>query len=81
MENRKPYRITDIISIILSIVTLVTVISGGFFWFYKTNSLPGRVDDVEKRVSELETKLVENNTKTDLVLQAVYEIRSVLLKK
>lgn len=81
MENNKPYRITDIISIILSIVTLVTIISGGFFWFYKTNSLPKRVDDVEQRVSKLETQLVENNTKTDLVLQAVYEIRSVLLRK
>ena len=80
MDNRKPYRIADIISIALSIITLITVISAGFFWFYKTNALPTRVDDVEKRVDKLEKQLVENNTKTDLIYQAVLEIRGVLLR-
>ncbi len=81
MEDRRKFRLTDLVSLLLSIVTLITVISGGFFWFYKTNSLPTRVDTVEQRVDKLEKQLIENNTKTDLIYQAVLEIRSVLLKK
>ena len=75
------YRIADIVSISLSIITLLTVISGGFFWFYKTNALPSRVDSVEQRVDKLERQLVENNTKTELIYQGVLEIRSVLLRR
>lgn len=81
MEDRRKFRLTDLVSLLLSIVTLITVISGGFFWFYKTNSLPTRVDTVEQRVDKLEKQLIENNTKTDLIYQAVLEIRSVLLQK
>lgn len=81
MDDRRKFRITDTLSLLLSIVTLLTVISGGFFWFYKTNSLPSRVDSVEKRVDAIEKQLVKNDTKTDLIYQAVLEIRSVLLTK
>lgn len=79
--DKHHYRIADIVSIILSLVTLLTVISGGFFWFYKTNSLPSRVESVEQRVDKLERQLVENNTKTELIYQGVLEIRSVLLRR
>ena len=79
--DKHQYRIADIISISLSIVTLLTVISGGFFWFYKTNALPSRVDNVEQRVDKIERQLVENNTKTELIYQGVLEIRSVLLRR
>lgn len=80
MENRKPYRIADVLSIALSMLTLITIISGGFFWFYKTNALPTRVAKTEERLDKLEEQLITNNTKTDLLLQAVYEIRGVLLR-
>lgn len=80
MENRR-LRISDIVSLTISVVTLLTVVSGGFFWFYRTDALPSRVDSVEQRVDKLEKQLVENNTKTDLIYQAVLEIRSVLLKR
>lgn len=80
MEQRK-HRITDLVSIILSITTLVTVVASGFFWFYKTNELPARVEKTENRLDKLETQMIENSTKTELIYQGVLEIRSVLLRK
>ena len=40
-----------------------------------------RVDTIDDRVRIAEQNLEKNNTKTDLTLQAVYEIRGILLKK
>ena len=40
-----------------------------------------RVDTIDDRVRIAEQNLEKNNTKTDLTLQAVYEIRGLLLKK
>jgi len=80
MEQRK-FRLTDLVSITLSVVTLFTVIASGFFWFYKTNELPTRVKDTEIRLDKLENQMIENKTKTELIYQGVLEIRSVLLKR
>lgn len=40
-----------------------------------------RVDTIDDRIRIAEQNLEKNNTKTDLTLQAVYEIRGLLLKK
>lgn len=77
----KKLRITEILSIIVSSTTLITVISGAFFWFHQTSMLPNRMENAEKRIDKLEAQLIENNTKTELIYQAVLEVRSVLLKK
>lgn len=81
MPENKKLRLTDILSITVSIVTLVTVASSMFFWFYKTDGLPSRVENNEKRIDKLEKQIIENNTKTELIYQGVLEIRSVLLRK
>lgn len=81
MPEHRKLRLTDIISIAVSIVTLVTVASSMFFWFYKTDGLPSRVENNEKRIDKLEKQIIENNTKTELIYQGVLEIRSVLLRK
>lgn len=80
-HEHRHFRLADSVSIILSLITLCTVISAGFFWFYKTSALPGRVDDAEHRLDKIERQMVENNTKTELIYQGILEIRSVLLKK
>lgn len=80
MEHRR-WRISNILSIAVSIVTLVTVVSSMLFWFYKTDGLPARVENNEKRIDKLEKQIIENNTKTDLIYQGVLEIRGVLLRK
>lgn len=74
-------KLTEILSITISLVTLVTIISAGFFWFYKTNSLPARVDIAEQRLDKIEKQMIENSTKTDLIYSSVLEIRAVLLRK
>lgn len=79
MEHRR-IRITDIASIAVSIITLVTVASSMLFWFYKTDGLPARVENNEKRIDKLEKQIIENNTKTDLIYQGILEIRGVLLR-
>lgn len=81
MPEHRKLRITDIISIAVSVVTLVTVASSMFFWFYKTDGLPSRVENNEKRIEKLEKQIIENNTKTDLIYQGILEIRGVLLRK
>lgn len=80
IDEHKHFRLADFISIVLSIVTLLTVISAGFFWFYKTSALPQRVDSAEKRLDKIEKQMIENNIKTELIYQAILEVRSVLLK-
>jgi len=81
MPEHRKLRITDIISITVSVVTLVTVASSMFFWFYKTDGLPSRVEKTEQRIDKLEKQIIENNTKTDLIYQGILEIRGVLLRK
>lgn len=44
-------------------------------------SVNKRVDTIDERIRIAEQNLEKNNTKTDLTLQAVYEIRGLLLKK
>lgn len=86
--SEKKLKVADILSITLSTITLITVISVGFFWFYKTDELPRKVQETnlrvelaESRLDKLELQMVENSTKTQLIYQGVLEIRSVLLKK
>ncbi len=81
MTERRKLRVTDLISIAVSVVTLVTVVSSMFFWFYKTDGLPLRVENNEKRIDKLEKQIIENDTKTDLIYQSVLEIHSVLLRR
>ena len=40
-----------------------------------------RIDGVDDRVRILETNLAKNSTKTDMTLNAVYEIRAILMGK
>ena len=40
-----------------------------------------RVDTIDDRLRVAEQNLEKNSTKTDLTLQAVYEIRGLLLKR
>ena len=81
MSDQKNLKFTDILSIAVSVITLVTVASSMFFWFYKTDGLPSRVENNEKRIDKLEKQIIENNTKTDLIYQGILEIRGVLLRK
>lgn len=71
--------IPEKISVIVSCITLFSVLFAGTFWVYKTNELPTIVDSHEKRISNIEKQLAENNTKTELIYQSVLEIRRVLM--
>ena len=52
-----------------------TEIRGNFEYVNK------RVDTIDERLRLAEQNLEKNSTKTDLTLQAVYEIRGLILKK
>lgn len=79
--EKKHFRIADILSISLSVITLFTVASAGFLWLHTTNALPNRVTKTEQRLDDLEDEMVKNSTKTDLIYQGVTEIRMVLLQR
>lgn len=68
------------ISITISCFTLITFVSAFYFWFYKTNELPVKVENHEERIAKMEKQLVEYNTKIDLIYDSVIEIRRVLIR-
>ena len=67
------------LSIALSVLTLLGILFTGSFWFFKTNELPQQVNNHEERISQLEKQMVENNTKTELIYQAILEIRRAVV--
>lgn len=64
-----------------NIIALGTLFFGVVFWFWTINGIPKIVNDHEARIVKIEKELLETKTKTDMILNAVYEIRAVLLKK
>ena len=64
-----------------NIIALGTLFFGVVFWFWTINGIPKIVNDHEQRIVKIEKELLETKTKTDMILNAVYEIRAVLLKK
>lgn len=69
-------------------IEILTWVGAAVMWFVTMSGLPEdishlnrRVDNVEERVRILEQNLEKNNTKTDLILSAVYELRATMLKK
>ncbi len=64
-----------------NVIALITFFFGIIFWVYTINGLPKQVETHEQRITKIEKELLETKTKTDMILNAVYEIRSVLLKK
>lgn len=64
-----------------NIIALLTIFFGIVFWVYTINGLPKTVENHETRITTLEKDNIEFKTKQDLMLNAIFEIRSVLLKK
>lgn len=64
-----------------NIIALGTIIFAIIFWFYKIDGIPKKVENHETRITTLEKDNIEYRAKQDLLLQAVYEIRAVLLKQ
>ena len=64
--EKKHFRIADILSISLSVITLFTVVSAGFLWFHKTNALPNRVAKTEQRLDDLEDYIIRESDNKNL---------------
>lgn len=62
------------------LITIVTLIIGAVVWVNTMSGIPPRVTKAEERISELEKSQTAMNVKADMTLNAVYEIRSVLMK-
>lgn len=65
------------------LVELLTWAGAAIMWFATMTGLPDdlktlnvRVTNAEERIRLLEQNLEKNNTKTDLILSAVYELRN-----
>jgi len=64
-----------------NIIALGTIVFAVIFWFIKVDGLPKKVEEHDIRISTLEKENIEFRTKQDLMLNAIMEIRAVLLKK
>ncbi len=62
------------------LITIVTLLIGAVVWVNTMSGIPPRVTKAEERISELEKSQTAMNVKADMTLNAVYEIRSVLMK-
>ena len=61
-------------------ITIITLIVGAVVWVNTMTGIPPRVAKAEERISELEKTQTAMGVKADLTLNAVYEIRNVLMK-
>lgn len=75
--DRRKYHILQWVS---PLITIVTVLVGCVVWVNTMSGIPPRVTKAEERISELEKSQTAMNVKADMTLNAVYEIRSVLMK-
>ena len=77
MIDRRKYHYLQWVS---PLITIVTLIIGAIVWINTMSGIPPRVSDAEKRITELEKSQTALGVKADMTLNAVYEIRSVLMK-
>lgn len=75
--DRRKYQILQWLS---PAITIVTLLIGCVVWVNTMSGIPPRVTKAEERISELEKSQTAMNVKADMTLNAVYEIRSVLMK-
>lgn len=61
-----------------NIIALGTIIFAIIFWFYKIDDIPKKVENHESRLIELEQNKIELQTKMDMTLNSVMEIRALL---
>ena len=76
LERRKYYYL----QFISPIITIISIIIGCIFWLNTMNGIPPRVTKAEERISELEKSQTAMAVKADMTLNAVYEIRNVLMR-
>lgn len=76
--DRRKYHILQWIS---PLITIVTLLIGCVVWINTMSGIPPRVTKAEERISELEKSQTAMNVKADMTLNAVYEIRNVLMRQ
>lgn len=59
-----------------TIITILGLIGFGLFWIFTINGIPTRVTTLETKVEMLEKSIIKNETQTELILNAIYEIRN-----
>lgn len=62
-------------------LVLSGIIGGVIMWFATMNSLPPRVDRLEKKVSEHENRLSRADIKLDMIMDDVKTIKGFLLTR
>lgn len=62
------------------LITIATLIIGAIVWVNTMSGIPPRVTKAEERISELEKSQTAMAVKADMTLNAIYEIRSVLMR-
>ena len=75
--DRRKYHILQWLS---PLITIVTLLIGAVVWVNTMSGIPPRVTKAEERISELEKSQTAMKVNADMTLNAVYEIRSVLMK-
>ena len=58
------------------IFTVLGLIGAGLFWVFTMNGVPQRVQTLETKMEMVEKSIVKNETQMQLMLNAIYEIRS-----
>jgi uncharacterized membrane protein YagU involved in acid resistance len=75
--DRRKYHILQWLS---PLITIITLLIGAVVWVNTMSGIPPRVTKAEERISELEKSQTAMNVKADMTLNAVYEIRNVLMR-
>ena len=75
--DRRKYQFLQWVSPVITIASLIIM---AVVWVNTMTGIPPRVTKAEERISELEKSQTALGVKADLTLNAVYEIRNVLMK-
>lgn len=59
-----------------NIIGFVSIVCAGIFWIFTMNGIPKKVENHDERITVLEHNDIEFKTKQDLMLSALYELRT-----
>lgn len=59
-----------------NIIGFVSIVSAVLFWIFTMNGIPKKVENHDERITVLEHNDIEFKTKQDLMLSALYELRT-----
>lgn len=64
-----------------NIITVLTFLGMLSFWIFTMNGIPPRVEKLEKNIQEINTQVIRNDTKIDVILEDTKFIKQLVTQR